>query len=1445
MLKNKFVIFLIGFYTFWLGVLPLILNNTVSNLCDFLSNKSKFSISIKTPRIILSVIPTVKIKAQSISFKTGNNHIQIEEPNINLRILPLLSGKIHINNFKSSKISTSVNLNKTLELDKHFFKKLDTTSITCDNIFINEFETLLYQKEISKPIKHSGKNLLFIRKNRYIKFQTKSFLEVGNKKSNSNWDLFIPKNNDINKTTFDVQLSNLDLPNLKTYLKNYLPKDLKELNGNINVHANKNKLILEMINCSAIMEDSAKSIILPKKLSISSIFNINKNFINFNLINIDSNELKIDGEGKIYNYLGKTKPTIEFNIRINPSKIENIVNLLPPFKVEELDAYKLKKYGLYGDLIANIKIKGRFPEPNINGDICINNVALNTHLRNKILGASVKVKLLGKNAEFEAKVPANAGEYVYVNGSQEIYNIKYADLDISSSNNVDLKIAQTVLNPLHEILNFIIGPVPIMEIKGTGNIDINVKGNRKNPHIRGILNIENTQANFKNMPNFIVKNLNAILTFNDQNVLFTNKSGLLNNKDVSINGTANLSGKFDFDIYSKEQPTKNLYLGLKTNKYITHLIENVPNIENINGIANFKIKVFGSIKNLQEIYFNQNVFAKGNIELINNSLTFNKVNMTNINGTAVFDEQNCNAIINAKTGDDNLKIKTHIKKDFADLNLEIPKLNPNFIIENETIRSKNYLPYISVIAQYKGKINKIDYEKLNLKAKVLHSDKNSFVNFENGDIVIQNNNIQINNLKGFIENDKNTMNINARINDAFTKQASLNGNISLKLPDLTLLNKIFISDLFTKDINNYIKNLKFNSGSADLNLKIINNKLNFFSELAGIKITYLPIDLPIEFVNGTIALKNDNLKLDKINLIADGMPVLIDGEIKDILNKQIFNIYLNSKPRQEFIDKYINKNQIYPIKVKGDIVYWAKLKGISNNLELSSKIDLGKRASIFHLGATVGDIENAITIYQESQIINKNTFKIKEFSYDKIIDSLNTKQTKLNLLKAWGNISLSKDNILLNNFHIKTSSPTDARIFNIIFRKPNIKQGLFTSDLKINGSLSNPKIIGDFHIFETEIPFFDTTAKNIEFNFKDKTIDIISKGDILGSDFDFNASLKNKITKPYIIESGSLHTKRLDLNRIINKLKISEIDNVSTFESFEDFELNSIIFNNFKIIADNIELRNIQATDVEALLKLDSNGIFNVNNFKFNIAQGSLNGNYRYNLKNNDIMLNLDINSIDANDITLAVFDLNNQIYGDMTGNFNLSCNGTNFQHCMQTLSGNSIFNVKDGRIPKLGSLEYLLKAGNLIKGGFTSLSINSIIDIISPLKTGEFSDIYGVIRIKDGIARNFELTSKGKNLNLFIAGTYNFSTSIANMQVFGLLSKKLSTIFGPIGNFSINTLFNIIPGIDLSKDSLILDKINKIPGIEFSNKAYRKFVADIKGNINNDDYVTSFQWIN
>jgi hypothetical protein len=179
----------------------------------------------------------------------------------------------------------------------------------------------------------------------------------------------------------------------------------------------------------------------------------------------------------------------------------------------------------------------------------------------------------------------------------------------------------------------------------------------------------------------------------------------------------------------------------------------------------------------------------------------------------------------------------------------------------------------------------------------------------------------------------------------------------------------------------------------------------------------------------------------------------------------------------------------------------------------------------------------------------------------------------------------------------------------------------------------------------------------------------------------------------------------------------------------------------------------------------------------------------------------------------------------------------------MQTLQGNGYFMAADGKMPKLGSLEYLLKAGNLLNSGLTGLSINGIIDLITPLKTGEFESISGDFHILNGIAQKIDIYSKGKDLNMYMTGAYNFSNAIADMRIFGSLSKSISNVFSKIKNASLNTLLNTIPGINSNENNLKFQKeISKIPNEK--NQSSRIFTVDIYGDINGSNYVKSFKWI-
>lgn len=75
-------------------------------------------------------------------------------------------------------------------------------------------------------------------------------------------------------------------------------------------------------------------------------------------------------------------------------------------------------------------------------------------------------------------VPTSKDQSVSVKGMVLIDGSKYSELQIESTDSVSLAPAQEVLNPLHEILKFQLGPVPILKVAGLGGIKLRSAGKR-------------------------------------------------------------------------------------------------------------------------------------------------------------------------------------------------------------------------------------------------------------------------------------------------------------------------------------------------------------------------------------------------------------------------------------------------------------------------------------------------------------------------------------------------------------------------------------------------------------------------------------------------------------------------------------------------------------------------------------------------------------------------------------------------------------------------------------------------------------------------------------------------------------------------------------------------------------------------------------------------------
>lgn len=1435
-----------------------------------------YKVSLTNPSVKMGLLPAVWIKADNFAVLNDDNSkaLNINNPYISVKLLPLIFKNIDIKHLSADSINVNLIFTKDskLMLGQYLLTTPPKSQLKLKHavVKIGDYNVNLDDKLQNKKINLDGKylNVNNFIENKHVDLSTIAELTAGNKKAyiQADIDLKLPLNR-ISDDQLEVSghVINLDLSDFSPYAKAISKDQIKSLSGIVNITANtaltadnhkqvKTKLIVK--NLGIFKDDIASSIHCKDKLVIKTDINTIKNGIEINEMKITGKGISAFSSGKVTRLNAKI-PTVDLKVNINKSRAENIISILPgePDLSPDIDLLLLKQTGFWGDVMGNLEVKGKADYPNVYGNILVSNAYVLKPIPNAEK-AIIKLSYTGDKMNLDVTVPTGGNQAVYVKGPVNLDKDRNAELNITSTERVDLKTAQIVLNPLHDILHFDIGPVPVMDINGKGGINLYVTGNKKNPHGWGKFWFDDAKVSFIDIKNMTLTNGSGVLEFNNQDTVFKTKSAKLNGKPITVNGTCSLLGNLNFNVLTNGQDIENLLKIVKTSPMLADIQKLLETVENGKGPVNFKLNLTGQVKDPKDIVFNKNLFAKGNIDLFSNTIKIKgmPVAISQTSGNIKFDNLNADFNLTSNLNKSQLNIDGKIKDLFANVKVVSNKFNLGDGIK--TLPPNTVVPYqndissinTSFIAKYNGSIENIEYNKLNLKGKI-YSNKGAKSNLivDNSSFELVNSYFKLPMLKGTFKN--SPFNITAFVNDAFSQDRIVNGNCKINSLDLNLINDSAVQILLPPETAKELKNIDFLKGKVNLSARIRNNSLNAYTVLDDISLVYKPKHMKITINSGNMFLKNDLLNLNKINAQLGKMPLFIDGKIANVQKNPDLNLYINAKPNQEFFDQFFNNNALYPIKLKGDAILSTKASGTLDNLNTKSELKLQENSSLYYMGASIGDIENPVRITVDNTY-TPDRIRINNLQYDKIILSQNNKPFVTPQLNASGTMQLLSDNnVGFNNFKIKTQSPTDAKIFNIIFRKPFMKQGVFTSDLVLNGTSISPRIKGKLDITSIDIPFFDSTIRDVNLDFKNDKIVITSRGTVLTNDVHLDAVMKNKLTPPYIIEDINVKLADLNINKITDTLRDIEAEatrNPSlSSTNIQPFDISQLIIQKADIQAEKIKVRNINADDFTANLNLNKDGIVDVNKFKFNIAEGSVVGNFKHNIKNHKTNLDINLDKANALIMSEALFDLKGQVYGSVNGNFNLSCTGDNQENCFKTLAGEGSFKIADGRMPKLGSLEYLLKAGNLLRGGFTGLSINSIIDLITPLKTGNFESISGNIHISEGIADKINIYSSGNDLNMYMTGTYNLVTSIADMEIYGSLSKNITTVFGKIKNASLNTLFNTIPGINDSTETLLLQtEIGKIPNIKNATDIYRIFMVDVDGDINGVDYVRSFKWV-
>ena len=1317
--------------------------------------------------------------------------------------------------------------------------------------------------------------------NKQLKFGTKGVLKVQDKATDyfADVEINLPINQfSEDKLKINAKIEDFDISSIAEYARILSKDQLKDLNGTVNFSATTEdnsfghkRVIAEVStkNLEILGKDKAASIIYKDDLTAKINFTTVENGVNFKNSTITSKNIYASVDGSIYK-LGQKYPYLDLSVAAKTSRLDEICSLLPGTEtlIPEFNLYKLKKYVFYGSGEGKIKFKGVANRPFVTGFVKIRDGYLIHPIKGAPANANIDLNFVGKKMNLDVYVPTSKDQSVSVKGMVLIDGSKYSELQIESTDSVSLAPAQEVLNPLHEILKFQLGPVPILKVAGLGGIKLRSAGKKVDPHIWGEIHFRNVTASFNDIHNLVLKNGSGEVIFNDTQTTFKSYHATINGKPVEIKGDCSVLGKLNVLVTSKGQNIPQLIKVINTSPILVDIQKVVAPFTNPRGVADVFLNIYGNAKNAETIEFNKDLFAKGTITLHNATTVMQDTYLpfTRVNGVVNFNQYDSDYDINGYVRGS----KIFVKGTGSNSQIDLTAKSDRFAIGdcNDLLYPKMNLPYqkevgkidVAFTGHYKGvaEAGKLDYNNVLVDGKFLSNRASSNpIKINGGTFTIRKGELKTSQLSGLFNNNPYTLSLT--LTDIYDKMNISNAVFNFKNFDVSVLNVVKTQMKLPKELEQQMALISDIRGKTNINGHIHNGKIWANTNLANISFVYKPYNTLVRILNGQAKVRGNELYLERVNTKVSSMPVFIDGSVSDIYTKPNLHLFVSAKPTQVFFDRFLNSKSVYPVKLKGDVNFNAHLRGTLNRLGIRSNLNIGENSSIYYMGATLagaptgtisseGMTTNPVSLISDV-VLYPNKIKLNYLRYNQTITSQNKRASVQNQLNASGEVMLLKDNVLgFKNLKITTNQPTNAKIFNILMKKPTIKQGVFTSDVIINGTSLAPKILGNLNVTSVDIPLLDSTIRDISVDFKNDFIYLKSKGVILTNDIIMFAKILNKTEPPYVIDDVNVQMDVLDLNVISNALNDFDADYTRTNHIKANGSMpvtpEQFIIKHAEVNADKILIKKANATNFKSDISLGADHIFNINKYRFNLANGTVDGRLSYNLSSQNGYGEMHIKNADASIIGENFFDMPGQMYGLVTGEMSVACKGVTSVDCINTLSGNGNFTVADGRMPKLGSLEYLLKAGNLITGGITGLSINGIIDLITPLKTGNFQSISGSIKIKDGIANDIQVFSKGKDLNMYLTGSYNIATLVADMEVYGSLSKNFSTLLGRIGNASLNRLFSAIPGISINEiNPKSTSNINKIPNFD-KNNTLRVFKAEIYGDINGNNYVKSFRWI-
>ena len=284
MLKKyfKYIILFLIFYLIWAIGLPQLFKVNIGNIENLIEKQSGYKINLIEPALNTWFPPHLKIKAKSVEVlnKNTSKALLIENPYLNIKVLPLLIGRCHIRMVEASNIESNFILaGNQLYLGDYLidFAKQNNINVKVDRIKIEKYKISLFDKNSNMPAELIGQKLYYKETRNYIISSSENNLVLGNNTSNANFDIKIPKHRFIKGAKVNLNIDNLRIKSFENLIKLFLKDEILAVDGVINIKSDNSNLDAVFDNLRIITKDKGKIIIFPKKFVIDTDFLLKSN----------------------------------------------------------------------------------------------------------------------------------------------------------------------------------------------------------------------------------------------------------------------------------------------------------------------------------------------------------------------------------------------------------------------------------------------------------------------------------------------------------------------------------------------------------------------------------------------------------------------------------------------------------------------------------------------------------------------------------------------------------------------------------------------------------------------------------------------------------------------------------------------------------------------------------------------------------------------------------------------------------------------------------------------------------------------------------------------------------------------------------------------------------------------------------------------------------------